>query len=71
MIDDFTLRNYQFYTSLFTLNIGTKDYNRIHTSTLTNIHPHLQMCCEVFYDDIILLTGNITNTIGEREKNKD
>ena len=33
MVDDVTLGKYQLYTSIFVLNPGTKNYNRILTGT--------------------------------------
>ena len=55
-IEDVTLVKYRLYTYNFTLNIGTKYYNRIHTGIFTKIHIHIITFRDVFYDGDIFFT---------------
>ena len=41
MIDNVTLGNYQLFTSIFILKLGTRYSNRLRTGTLKNIHIHI------------------------------
>ena len=41
MVGKFTLRKYQLYTCVFTLNLGTKYYNWVQMGKLTDIHIHI------------------------------